>query len=139
MDQALDGEAVMLTPAQVRELDQDDRTTVLEYEYDDVERVLPMNEVQAALQQCRDDFARARTAHPEWTDEQIRETLRASPLAKTHPTIFDKATDRTTPPHVFETLAALIAIRQRQERGLADDNATALAVEAAIQPASSST
>ena len=134
MDQTLDGETVMLTAAQVRELDQDDRTSVLEYDYDTVERVLPMHEVQGALQQCRDDFARARAAHPDWTDEKIRDTLRASPLAATHPTIFDKATDRTTPPHVFETLTALMAIRQRQERGLADDNATALAVEAAITP-----
>ena len=137
MNQALDGETVMLTSEQVRELDKDDQTTVLDYEYDTVERVLPMHEVQGALQQCCDDFARARAAHPDWTDEQIRETLRASPLAATHPTIFAKATDRTTPPQVFATLTALMAIRQRQERGLADDNMTALAVEAAIKPTAS--
>ena len=52
MDQPLEGETTLLTPAQAQRLNQEDHTMVLEYEYDTPERVLQMGEVHELLQQA---------------------------------------------------------------------------------------
>ena len=137
MDQRLDGETTLLTPDQAKRLDQDEHTTVLEYEYDTPERILPMGEVLQLLQQSL-ELAQQLRDESEASPEAVRTTLTAEHdnlrlFATTHPTIFAKATDPQTPPAVLAKLRQMITIRARQERGELDDVNTAAALEQTLQ------
>lgn len=137
MDQRLEGETTMLTPDQARRLDQDEHTTVLEYEYDTPARILPMGEVLQLLQQTL-DLAQQLRDESDAAPDAVRTALTAEHenirlFATTHPTIFAKATDPHTPASVVAKLRQMITIRARQERGELDDANTAMALEQTLK------
>lgn len=137
MDQRLEGETTLLTPDQARRLDQDEYTTVLEYEYDTPERILPMGEVLQLLQQTQ-ELAQQMRDESEASPEAVRAALTAQHdnlrlFATTHPTIFAKATDPQTPADVLAKLRQMITIRARQERGELSEVDTAAALEKTLQ------
>ncbi len=116
----------LLTDEQVAQMQQDDKNVFLEYTYDKVERVLSMEEVEAAVRTLMRLYAAQRAQAPAASDEEIRRAVCAESsetelFSTTHPTIFRKLTDRRTPPQVIETLCGMMGIRQRQERGELSD------------------
>jgi len=116
----------LLTDDQVAQLRQDESNVFLEYTYDKVDRVLSMAEVEEAIRTLMRRYATKRASDPAATDEQIRraatdEVPALASFSATHPTIFRRLTDRSTPPHVIETLCGMMGIRQRQERGELSD------------------
>lgn len=137
MDQPLEGETTLLTPEQAQRLNQDEHTTVLEYEYDTPERILPMTEVLELLQYTQEQAQHLRDKS-DLAPPAVRATLTAEHdgirlFSTTHPTIFAKATDPSTPPAVLAKLQQMIAIRARQERGELSDIDTAAALEKTLQ------
>ena len=137
MDQPLEGETTLLTPAQAQRLNQEDHTMVLEYEYDTPERVLQMGEVHELLQLALEKAQHLRD-QSEMDEAAVRRTLIEQHdgmrlFSTTHPTIFAKATDARTPPAVLAKLRQMIAIRAQQERGELNELDTAAALERTLQ------
>ena len=123
----------MLTPEQARQLNQDSHTTVLEYEYDTPERILPMGEVLELLQQTL-DLAQQLRDESDVSPDAVRKTLigqypNLQLFASTHPTIFTKATDPSTPESTLAMLRQMITIRAQQECGELTETGAAHALE----------
>ena len=120
-DTRLQGENVLLDEQAIHKLEQDEGSMVLQYEYDEVERVLPMVEVEALVRAIVTHEAR-RTMEADAFRQKIQtDNPDMSTFARTHPTIFRKVTDRRTPPRELETLCGMMSIRAKQERGELSD------------------
>lgn len=120
-DTRLQGENVLLDEQAIHKLEQDEGNMVLQYEYDEVERVLPMTEVEALVRAVV-THADRRTMEVDAFRQKIQADDSAmATFARTHPTIFRKVTDRRTPPRELETLCGMMSIRAKQERGELSD------------------
>lgn len=131
-------EHVMLTPDMVRKLNEDEHTQVLEYEYDTPEKLLSMQDVARVLEEVRRAHAALRAQEPGLTDAELRTRLvdgcaDVAVFSRTHPTIFAKVTDRTTPAVMLERLQQMMRIRAQQERGHINETETAAAVDAVLR------
>ena len=137
MDQPLERETTLLTREQAHRLNQDDHTTVLEYEYDTPERILPMTEVLELLAHTQEQARQLRDKSdlelPAVRDKLIQQHEGIRLFSTTHPTIFAKATDPTTPAAVLAKVRQMITIRARQERGELSEIDTAAALEKTLQ------
>ena len=134
----LERENVMLTPEMARQLNNDENTQVMTYEYDTPEKLLSMSEVLQVLEETRRRYTDLRAQNRDWDDPKLRHHLAThnaeiGVFSRTHPTIFQKATDRDAPSVMFERLQQMIRIRAQQERGRMDEQETAHAVEAVLR------
>ena len=121
LKESLKGKPTMLTEAEVARLRNDDENVFLDYEYDKVERILTMDEVEATMLRLRNAFD-ATPAQPNEGEEALRARIeRQDPtfeaFAQSHPSIFRMCTCATTTPTQLETLRGMMRLRQRVERG----------------------
>ena len=119
-DVRLQGENVMLDEDAIQKLEKDDANMVLRYEYDEVERVLPMAEVEGLIRNIVEREER-RTHKAEDFRKILEADKKFTSFARTHPTIYQKVTDRHTSTQEIETLCGLMSIRAKQERGELSD------------------
>ena len=131
-------ENVMLTHEMAQKLNNDPTTQVMEYEYDTPEQKLSMSDVVKALDDTRREYTELKQEHRDWDIAQLRRHLvdhhpQIGVFSRTHPTIFQKATDPDTPPVMFDRLQQMIHIRAQQERGRMNEQETAHAVEAVLK------
>lgn len=74
----------------------DESNRVYDYEYDTVQRVLPMDEVETKLKVIRGIVVAARAEHPDWKWADIKAHIAArypdlADMARTHPKMYDVA------------------------------------------------
>lgn len=128
----LQGQQTLLTPEQVSRLQEEEGNVFMEYTYDKVDRVLEMDEVEEALRHVMQRYQQERQRTGE-SDAKIRDLLltdeKIEAFSRSHPTIFRKMTDRSTPPRVVETLCGMMGLRQRQEQGQLGEAEAAGALE----------
>ena len=110
------------SPEKLEELAKDPRNQVYTVNYDQVEYT-PMREVKNLIHVVRSLSKALLSSYPEWSDDQIREEIAKRSGAakkmkeKTHPKLFLKITDRNLSDDDAESLAYMISLYERKERG----------------------
>ena len=123
MSDRVTGTPENLTDERIAELRAQPNTQVYDLVCDPVERVLPMSEVRANINEARRLFHRHRREHPEWDDERIREEILAvsdemrSFGTHSHRRIFGIVVNRETTQAVFTLLERGIATQTLVEKG----------------------
>ena len=119
----------------IRKKDPDAR--IMKVVYDDVERVLTMEEVKNTLTTIRGLFEGYRKETPEATDDAIRDLICEKSAAaksmreKTHPKLFLAVTSRETSEDQFSMISFNIHLREQVEKGVMteEDSVAALYAE----------
>ena len=110
------------TPEQLKELAKDPQHRVYSVKYDDVEYT-PMRDVKNLVRIVRGLSKALIQEHPTWSDDEIREEIAKRSGAarkmkeKTHPKMFLKITDRNLSDEDAASLAYMISLYERKERG----------------------
>lgn len=107
----------------LKEVAKDPQNQVYKVAYDEDVEYTPMTTVKNLIHVVRRLSKGLREIHSDWTDDQIREEIgRRSPAAKkmkekTHPKLFLKITDRNLSDDEAESLAYMVTLYERKERG----------------------
>ena len=119
----ISGSTENMTPERIAELRAQSNTQVYDIVSDPVERVLPMEEVRANINEARRLFHHNRRAHSSWDDERIREAILSTSDemryfgSHSHRRIFERVTNRETTQAVFTLLERGIATQMLVEAG----------------------
>lgn len=105
----------------------DEANKVYDYEYDTVERVLPMDEVEAKLKVIRNIVVAARKEHPEWkwVDHKAHIGARYPDLAamsRTHPKMYDVASHPNSEGRDLVPLFLQIKVMRKVNEGKLTEN-----------------
>ena len=130
----------ILTPQQIDAIRSDPQATVMDVQYNEVERVMTMRELKPILASIRSHYLELRTQYPEETDENIRDRIdglitQGKQLRETsHPRIYNIITDRSSTDQDLETIATLIRIRAEVDDGtITEEESYTKAVQSFMQ------
>ena len=121
------------TKEEIETIKQDPNSTMYDVEYDEVERIVPSNELSTTIKIIRNIYKNVRTSNPDKSDEDIRrEIMERSDEAKkmgagtggfkpSHPRLFKMVTSRESTEDEYNNLAYCLHLRERVERGEMDE------------------
>lgn len=118
-----------LTPNDVNNLSKDPKNVMYEYQFDTVDRVKAVNEVEYLFRECKNACDKIRKEHPEFCDNRCRKELMKDPtfadFSTTHPFFFKFATDRNVSARDMRMAYFQLNLKADVEAGrLSQDEAT---------------